>query len=146
MLTLGSAALVATLTTGLFAGGALYVTLAEHPARLAAGAGAGLRQWRPSYQRAARVQAPLAIIAALAALACWADGGGGAWLVTALAMGAIVIFTLVAIAPVNRALRDERLGDSAAALALLERWGALHAVRTIVSLAAFAIDLALLAG
>ncbi len=145
-MTFGNGAFVATLATGLFAGGALDITLAEQPARLACDAPCAIAQWRQSYRRASAVQAPLAIVAALTAFTTWLDAGG-AWLVTALAMAGIVLFTLVVVFPTNHVLQDDRLDvDSVDALVALRRWGNLHVVRTIVALAAFAIDLALLAG
>ena len=144
---LSNSAILTALATGLFAGGALHVTLSEQPARLACGAAAAVGQWRGSCRRAALVQGPLAIIAAIAGLASWWGGGGIGWLLTGIAMGAIVVYTIVVVGPTNHALQDERLDTSSAdALALVEHWGTLHAARTIVGLAAFALNLALLVG
>jgi hypothetical protein len=83
-------AALATVATGLFAGAALYVTLVEHPARLACGTAIAVAQFRPRHRRGAALQAPLAV------------------------------------------------------LALLPRWAALHAVRTLLGLGAFALGAALL--
>jgi hypothetical protein len=49
--------LVATLCAGLFAGAALYINIAEHPARLEVGPSVALREFGPSYRRAAVMQA-----------------------------------------------------------------------------------------
>jgi hypothetical protein len=136
---------LATIATGLFAGAALYISAVEQPARMSCGSAVALLEWRPSYQRAAMMQASLAIIGALMALVCWQQGAGRGWLVAGLAIGAVVPFTLLVIAPTNQRLFDESLKeDSAEAVALLERWGRLHAVRTCLGLAAFAIELALI--
>jgi uncharacterized membrane protein len=136
---------LATIATGLFAGAALYVSAVEQPARMSCGVSVAVLEWRPSYRRAAMMQATLAIIGAIMALVCWQQGGGGGWLLAAIAIGAVVPFTLTVIAPTNKRLLDESLDeDSAEALALLERWGRLHAVRTCLGLAAFTIELALL--
>src|SRR5215813_12392771 len=116
---LGNGAYVTTLATGLFAGVALHVTLAEQPARLAIDTPCAIAQWRHSYGRASAVQAPLAIVAALTAFASWMDTGVTGWLITALAMAGIVVFTIVVIFPTNRAMQDERLDvDSVDALVL----------------------------
>ena len=49
-------AIVATVAAGLFAGAALYVTLVEHPARVAADTAFAVREFAHSYPRAARMR------------------------------------------------------------------------------------------
>ncbi len=68
--------LIALLCTGLFAGAAVYVTLVEHPARLECGPAVALAEFRPSYRRAAAMQASLAAIGLLAAVGAWAARDG----------------------------------------------------------------------
>jgi multisubunit Na+/H+ antiporter MnhG subunit len=136
---------LATMATGLFAGAALYVSAVEQPARMSCGGSVAVLEFRPSYRRAARMQASLAIIGALMAIVCWRQGGGTGWLVAALVIAAVVPFTLMVIAPTTTRLLDESLdADSVEALTLLERWGRLHAIRTALGLAAFTIEVALL--
>ena len=53
---------IALLSSGLFAGAALYITAVEHPARISQGALIALQEFRPSYKRAAPLQASLAVI------------------------------------------------------------------------------------
>ena len=138
-------AMVAALATGLFAGAAVYISLVEHPARVACGPAVAIRQFRPSYRRAAVMQVALAIVGTVAALARFAGGGHGGWLVGALLLVSVIPFTLVVIMPTNKRLLDESPSlQSADVPALLERWGRLHAVRSAASLAAFIIFLALL--
>ena len=48
--------ILATLAAGLFAGAAIYIDLAEQPARKHIDITAALTEWRPSYKRAAVVQ------------------------------------------------------------------------------------------
>jgi uncharacterized membrane protein len=92
------------------------------------------------------MQAPLAIVSCLAGIAVWLLGRHAGWLVGAGLMGAVVPFTLIVIMPTNRELLSPRRDRTAASTRdLLVRWGRLHAVRTILSLAAAALDLALLA-
>jgi hypothetical protein len=139
-------AVLATLATGLFAGAALYVTLVEHPARVACGVDVAVAEFRRSYPRATALQAPLALIAALAAVVEWTSGGDRAWLAIAVLMAGIVVFTLVVILPTNKKLEDHDLDvGSTATRDLLRRWGMLHAVRTLASLTAFGMALVLLA-
>ncbi len=61
--------LVALLCTGLFAGAAIYITLVEHPARLECGTTLAIAEFGPSYRRAAVMQASLAVVGCLAAVA-----------------------------------------------------------------------------
>src|SRR3546814_11177888 len=53
-------ALLALITAALFAGAALYVSLAEHPARMRLDDRSALAHWKPSYARATWLQASLA--------------------------------------------------------------------------------------
>ncbi len=132
------AMLAATVAAGLFAGAALYVTVAEHPARLECGQALAIKEFGPSYRRAAVMQALLAVIGLLAGVVAWYQGSGVGWLVWGLLLGALVPFTLIVIMPTNRRLLDPRLDSgSGEARELLVRWGWLHAVRTVVGVAAF---------
>ncbi len=130
--------LVATVASGLFAGAAVCVTVAEPPARLECGQVIAIREFGPSYRRAAVMQGVLAVVGLLASVAAWYRGFGVWWLVWGLLLGALVPFTLVVIMPTNRRLLDPRLdGGSGEARELLARWGRLHAVRTVVGVAVF---------
>jgi hypothetical protein len=137
--------LLAALSAALFAGAALYINVAEHPARLGLDTRAAAAQWAPSYRRATWMQAPLALASLLAGLALWLMGDGAGWAVAAALIGAVVPFTFLGIMPTNHALlapgRDLGSGETRA---LLERWGRLHAVRTVLSLAATILYLWLL--
>ncbi len=58
---------------------------------------------------------------------------------------AVIPFTAVAILPTNKQLLDPATGrDQALAEDLLRRWGRLHAVRSLASLASFLLFLFLL--
>ena len=128
---------LAVLTSALFAAAALYATLVEHPARLHCGPPMALAQFRMSYPRGARLQAPLAVVACLAAAGAWLAGGPWGWLPAGAAVGAVVPYTLVAIMPTNRRLLDPALDpDVPEVRFLLRRWGQLHLVRTALGLVA----------
>jgi hypothetical protein len=131
---------VALVCAGLFAGAALYITLVEHPARHECGTPLGLSEFRPSYRRAAVMQASLAVVGTLSSLVAFALGRGPMVLVAGLLFGTVIPFTLIVILPTNKRLLDPGLAaDSAEAAALLSRWGRLHAVRTVVSGLAFVL-------
>ncbi|HYI47139.1 MAG TPA: DUF1772 domain-containing protein [Allosphingosinicella sp.] len=121
---------LALLAAAAFAGAACYVSIAEHPARMALDDGWALRQWKPSYANGKIMQAALALIGALLAFWMWWEGRNLIWLIGGLALLANWPFTLAAIMPTNRRL--EALSPDAPApetRALLIRWGRLHAVR-----------------
>lgn len=129
---------VALFCTGLFAGAAIYVSLVEHPARLECGPALAIAEFGPSYRRGAVMQASLAVVGCLAAVAAWTQGSTTSVLISGLLLGAAVPFTLIAILPTNKRLLDAGLDrGSPEAAALLARWGRLHAVRSVVSGVAF---------
>ena len=137
---------VAAFLAALFAGAALYINLVEHPARMACGTEAAVRQWRPSYRRAAIMQATLAISAAITGIMTWFHGEGIAWLWGGLLMFAIVGFTLLVIRPTNERLLAPGLDlASAETRQLLELWNRLHLVRTALGLTAAGLYLYALA-
>ena len=138
---------VATLTGALFAGAALYVNVAEHPARMGLETRMAALQWAPSYRRATWLQAPLALLSLACGLAVWLLGAGFGWLIGALLVGAVVPFTFAVIMPTNnKLLAPGRDLNSTETRALLVHWGRLHAVRTILSLVAVAVYLLSLLG
>ena len=137
---------VAAGAAALFAGGALYVSLVEHPARILTGPPMAVAQFRTSYPRGAWLQGGLATLGTLAAVGAWLAGARIAWLVAGALLGLVVPYTLVVILPTNKRLMDRALApDSPEARALLRRWTALHAVRTVLGLAAAAAMAHLLA-
>src|SRR5256885_15006952 len=80
-------------------------------------------------------------------LAAWARGGDRAVLIAAVLLGAVVPFTLIVLLPTNKQLLDPSLDTrSAMAAELLSRWGWLHGVRSVLSLAAFVLLLTRLEG
>ncbi|MBK3405587.1 DUF1772 domain-containing protein [Methylorubrum populi] len=133
-------ALLALVIAALFTGAALYILVAEQPARLLIPEPALLVQWRRAYHGGTAMQGSLAVLGFLcAALAWWLTGRTG-FLAGGLVLVANWPYTLIVIMPVNRRL--EALEPSAPELsalessaagqpvrALVERWGHLHAGR-----------------
>ncbi len=66
---------VATLCSGLFAGAATYVTVAEVPALQSCGMELAAKAFPPKYRRAAAMQAPLSLLGSVAGLAAWGPAG-----------------------------------------------------------------------
>jgi len=135
---------LALLLSALFAGAALYVSFVEHPARATLDDRAALSEWQPSYKRGAVMQGGLAMVAFLAGLAAWWQSGHWIFALGALFQILPWPWTLLVIMPTNRALlkmAPEQAGPQSRVL--LEQWGRLHAMRTILGCAA---ALAFLAG
>ena len=132
--------LVATLCAGLFAGAAIYITFVEHPARLECGTALAATEFVPSYRRATVMQASLAVLGFVAAVAAWVQGRGLSLLIAGVLLGLVVPFTLLVILPTNKRLLDPALDrGSLEAADLLVRWGHLHAVRSAMSGVAFGL-------
>ena len=126
----------ALILAAVFAGAALYVNLAEQPARLTLDDRALLAEWKPSYDRGKMMQASLALLATLLGLLAAYESGRAIWLLGAALILAPWPYTLIVILPTNRALQATPI-DSAGAETrrLIEKWGRLHAVRTAFGIA-----------
>ena len=139
------AARIATLASGLFTGAAIYINLVEHPARMQAGTQLALTEFAPSYHRATVVQVSLASVGFVSALRAWRTSADARWLIGGGLLVAVIPFTVVAILPTNKQLLDPATGrDLGGAERLLTRWGRLHAVRSLASLASFLLFVFLL--
>ena len=137
--------IIATLSAGLFAGAAIYIDLAEQPARKQIDTSAALAEWRPSYKRAAVVQPLLAGVGFLSAVAAWLMGASAWWLVGGVLLVAVIPYTLIVALPTNNRLLDPAIEkDPDLARRLLVRWGRVHTVRSVMSLATFLVFVMLL--
>lgn len=122
---------VATVCSGIFFGAALYISLVQHPAAMDTGQAFASRFFPPMYERAAVMQASLALIGTGAAGIAFFLGAGRAWLVAALLLGSVVPFTLFVMSSVNAQVTNPLNHQSSVpAPDLLARWARLHLVRT----------------
>ena len=123
--------LLALTVAAIFTGAALYVGVAEQPARLWLDDRALLTEWQPSYKRGAAMQASIALVGFLLGLIAWWQTSHSGFLIGSIAMIAPWPWTLIGIKPINDALlatEPDQAGPPTRALVV--KWGALHAVRT----------------
>lgn len=138
-------AALALVVVAFYSGAALYVNLVERPALLALDDRAALAGWRIALKRGAVIQAPLCVVGFLVGLVAWIATRSAADALGTLAMLAGIPWTVAMILPVNRALQaaaPEAVGERSRAQ--LERWYALHSVRTafgVLALIAFFVAL-----
>ena len=133
---LGHLALVAA---ALFASAA-FRNFAEQPARLALDDRAALLQWQRSYERAALMQASLAMVGFFWA---WPPGGGRAGREVAGGRcrdtGAVALDAAGHQAGQRPAEGDDPERAGVESRALIERWGRLHGGRTALGVVAMAV-------
>jgi hypothetical protein len=122
---------VALLSAALFTGGALYVSLVEHPARMVLEPGAALQQFRSSYRRAAPWQAATAILAAVCGALASLASGSWLWAIGGFMVGIAVPYTLIVIMPTTKRLLTAQPPSDAQCKDLFARWARLHWVRSV---------------
>ena len=129
--------LIAVISSALFAGAAFYVSAVEHPARVRMETAAAISQFKLSYQRAAPIQVVFSAGCFLACFALWLRTHIGEWLGAGSVVFIVIPYTLAFMLPVNRVLLAAGFTSDAAAKQLLNKWGRLHGVRTILGLMGF---------
>jgi len=125
-----------------FTGAAIYISIAEQPARLGLDDRALLSEWKPAYKRGYMMQASLVIVGGLLGLVAYLNTLDWRWLIGAVVLLANWPYTIFVIMPTNQRLMDTALDDAGAETRrMLERWGLLHVGRNMLGLAATLIFL-----
>jgi hypothetical protein len=125
---------LALISAALFSGAAVYINVAEQPARLGLNDQALLDQWKPAYKRGTLMQAPLAVIGFLLGAWTWWETGNPLWILGGLLMLANLPVTLLIIWPTNMRLMAT-VNATSESRALIRKWGALHGIRTALGFA-----------
>lgn len=128
---------LALIVAAVFSGAAIFVNLVEQPARFGLEDRALLAEWKPSYERGAAMQAPLALAGFALGLVAWWQTRDFLFLAGGIAMLANWPWTILVIHPANAVLmatEPEQAG--AQTRALIAKWARLHAVRTALGFAA----------
>ncbi len=121
---------LALMVAALFTGAAIYVSVAEQPARLGLDDRALLKEWKPAYDRGFAMQAPLSIIGSIFGVWFWWISRDWRWLAGALALVTNGPYTLIVIMPTVKVLKAMPLEAAGAeSRGLIEKWGRLHLVR-----------------
>ncbi|MFJ5488703.1 DUF1772 domain-containing protein [Hansschlegelia beijingensis] len=122
---------LALIAAALFTGAAVYINIAEQPARLLLDDRSLLREWKPSYKRGLAMQAPLAVAGSVLGVIAWWQSKEWSWLAGAFLLLANWPYTLLGVMPTNNRLMA--MDPDAADLdirGLMMKWGGLHAVRS----------------
>jgi len=121
-------------------GNAVYINIAEHPARMSLDVGPLLSQWKPSYKRGSAMQASLAVIGGLLGVWMWYLSNDWRWVLGAGVLVDNWPFTLLSIMPLNnRLVAMTEFSPPAEMRGLMERWGRLHAIRSALGAVATVI-------
>jgi len=143
--------IVAAVAGGFFAGTALYLSIGQVPALREFGLNEHWRFFPYMYKRAAIPQASFTAIAGAAGILHGTRIVGAPfyrnlWILAGTTFLAIIPYTIVCMAPTNRAITDDNKkvhsgGESAINIAtkkdLLDKWAVLHLIRTVGSVASF---------
>ena len=131
---------LALTAASLFTGAAIYINVAEQPARLELEIKPLLAEWKASYKRGLMMQSTLAIIATVFGGVAYFDERSWQWLAGAILIFANWPFTLLVMLPANKRMMGtppESAGDETRRM--IADWGRLHLVRSVFGTASVAM-------
>jgi hypothetical protein len=96
-----------------------------------------LTQWKPSYHRGFLMQASLAVVSGVLGVLAFLFTYDWRWLIGAALILANWPYTLFIIMPTNKQLNATPIDEANdVTRGLMEQWGRLHAIRTVLSILA----------
>jgi hypothetical protein len=130
---------LALASAAIFAGAAIYVNVAEQPARLTLDTPALLTEWKPSYERGKNMQASIAIVSGVLGVLAFFFTYDWRWLLGALLILAPWPYTMFIIMPTNHVLNATAPAQATEQTReLIQQWGRLHMGRSALGLLAVA--------
>jgi anthrone oxygenase-like protein len=125
-----------------FTGAAIYINVAEQPARLQLDNRSLLAEWKLAYKRGYMMQASIAVVGGLIGLVAFLSTLDLRWLLGAVVLLANWPYTICMIMPTNsRLMETPTEAATTETRRVLERWGTLHAGRSALGLVAALIFL-----
>lgn len=124
---------LALIAAAVYSGAAIYISVAEQPARFALDDHAALIHWQRAYGRSRALQESLATLGAVFGALAWWQTNTFLWLAGALILVANLLYTFIGVMPTNRALiaiAPENAGPQSRDL--IEKWATLHAGRIVL--------------
>jgi hypothetical protein len=126
----------------LFTGAAIYINIAEQPARLQLDDSSLLAEWKLAYRRGYMMQASLVVVGGFFGAVAFFSSFEWRWLLGAGVQLVNWPYTIFVIMPTNRRLMNTPAGGATAETrSMIGWWGILHAGRSAFGLAATLIFL-----
>ena len=120
-----------------FSGAAIYINIAEQPARLQLDDRSLLAEWKPAYKRGYMMQASLVVGGGVLGLVAFLSTLEWRWLLGAVVLLANWPYTMYVIMPTNRRLMDTPPDTATAETRqMIRQWGVLHGGRSALGLVA----------
>src|ERR1700752_3538867 len=114
-----------------FKGAAIYVNIAEQPARLQLDDRSLLAEWKPAYKRGYIMQASLVVVGGVLGLVAFLSTLEWRWLLGAIVLLANWPYTVYVIMRTNRRLMDTPPeAPTAETRQMIRQWGFLHGGRS----------------
>src|SRR5215467_10432973 len=128
---------LALTAAALFTGAAVYITIAEQPARLQLDDRSLHAEWKLAHTRGYMMQASLVVVGGVLGLIAFLSGLDWRWLLGAVVLLANWPYTIFGIVPTNRSLMDTSVeATTSETRRMIRRWGILHAGRSALGLMA----------